>query len=229
MMNNFRLAEPSIFNFNFKLISKLSRQDDSGCTAQNWSKNYNQKFIALHRSLLDLCIAHLWLILFQIFVLILSEATPVILSRRTDGAASAEPSSFELCRVVTEEDGSQIAEIRRNVKPKSVILRQAKRHFFRTRISQIFTNILRWARSQANSRKRLTNRTRPALPLATNGTQECGPCNIFDRLVASSDAFILHVLNKTDSSHSLDSCSLIHSRKLNYIILCWIFVLILRT
>ena len=73
-----------------------------------------------------------------------------------------------------------------------------------------FTNIFCWARSQANSRKRLTNRTRSALPLATNGTQECGSCDIFERFVASSDAFILHVLNKTDSSDSLDSCSLIY-------------------
>ena len=71
-----------------------------------------------------------------------------------------------------------------------------------------FTNIFCWARSQANSRKRLTNH------------HECGSWDIFERFVASSDAFILHVLNKTDSSHSLDSCSLIHSRKLNYIILC---------
>ena len=30
----------------------------------------------------------------------------------TDGAASAEPNSFELCRVVTEEDESQLMEQR---------------------------------------------------------------------------------------------------------------------
>ena len=29
----------------------------------------------------------------------------------TDGAASAEPNLFELCRVVTEEDGSQISNM----------------------------------------------------------------------------------------------------------------------
>ncbi len=81
----------------------------------------------MHRSLLDLCIAHLWFNFISNFCFDFERSDPVILSRRTDGAASAEPSSFELCRVVTEEDGSQIAEIRRNVKLKSVILRRAKR------------------------------------------------------------------------------------------------------
>ena len=33
------------------------------------------------------------------------------MSCRTDGAARAEPNIFELCRVVTEEDESQRAEI----------------------------------------------------------------------------------------------------------------------
>ena len=95
---------------------------------------------------------------------------------------------------------------------------------FWTRISHIFTNILCWARSQANSRKRLTNRTNVGhvayskvdyrLLLSRLGRFEAGftLLSLLHQLVASSDAFILHVLNKNDSPDSLVDYCLLLSR-----------------